>query len=272
MFTLASLSLHDVLWWLLAALIATLSAAILWSLVTPLSPVGAWRPVAARVPSAGERAALFASLDPFNRAARGATSAEEGGAVTSLSLTLFGTRSTPGGGGSAIIAGADGVQQAIRVGAEVQPGVTLAGVAFDHAVLARNGARELLYIDQSGPAPDAAGIVAANPVRDGRIARAEASSGPGALTVESARRGIGFGPRAEGGRIVGLEVMPSGDGQVFRAAGFQPGDLVTAVNGKPVTGAGDSALIAGALRPGASVAVTVKRGDRLLPLAITLAP
>ncbi|MPT22633.1 MAG: PDZ domain-containing protein [Starkeya sp.] len=53
---------------------------------------------------------------------------------------------------------------------------------------------------------------------------------------------------------------------------FQPGDVVTAVDGKPVTGAGDGAMLAGALRPGASVSVTVRRGDRQLPLAITLAP
>ena len=72
-----------------------------------------------------------------------------------LALTLFATRATPGGGGTAIIAGGDGLQQVYRVGAEVQPGVTLAAVAFDHVELSRNGARELLYLDQSGPAPSA---------------------------------------------------------------------------------------------------------------------
>ncbi|MFM2371049.1 MAG: hypothetical protein RIS85_771, partial [Pseudomonadota bacterium] len=70
----------------------------------------------------------------------------------------------------------------------------------------------------------------------------------------------------------GLEVLAAGDGATFRAAGFQPGDVITAVDGKPVNGPGDAAALAGALRPGASIAVTVKRGDRQLPLAITLAP
>lgn len=273
-----AVGLHGVLWWTLAVVIAVLSAALLWALVTPVSPLGAWQPVSVRVMSAPARAALFASLDPFNRTPPGGAPAPGGdaGTVTSLAVTLFATRSMPGGGGSAIIAGPDGVQQVYRIGAEVQPGVTLAEIAFDHVALSRNGARELLYLDQSHAAPDAAGVVAANPVAApvappaGGGPAGGAPSGP--LTMESARRGISFGAHAEGGRVMGLDVQPGGDGSVFRAVGFQPGDIITSVNGKPITGAGDGALIAGAMKPGASVAVTVRRGDRQLPLAITLAP
>ena len=259
--------LHDVLWWALATLIALLGAALFWAVVTPVSPLGSWRPAGIREMSPSARAALFASIDPFNRTPPAAASPEQG-AVTSLALTLFATRSTPGGGGSAIIAGGDGVQNVYRTGAEVQPGVTLAGVAFDHVELSRNGARELLYLDQSGPAPDAQGVVAANPV----AVPPGAAAGPGGISIDGLRRGVNFGPRAEGGKVVGLEVLSSGDGAVFRSAGFQPGDVITAVDGKPITGPGDAALLSGALRPGASISVTVRRGDRQLPLAIALAP
>lgn len=259
--------LHDVLWWALATLIAGLAAALFWALVTPVAPLGAWQPAGVREMSSTARAALFASLDPFNRTPP-ASAAPDEGAVTSLALTLFATRATPGGGGSAIIAGADGVQNVFRTGAEVQPGVTLAGVAFDHVELSRNGARELLYIDQSGPAPSAQGVVAANPV----AVPGQAASAAGGISIEALRRGVNFGPKAEGGKVVGLEVLSSGDGAVFRSAGFQSGDVITAVDGKPVTGPGDAALLSGAMRPGASISVTVRRGDRQLPLAITLAP
>lgn len=259
--------LHDVLWWALATLIALLGAALFWALVTPVSPLGNWKPAGIREMSPTARAALFASIDPFNRTPPTAAEAQQG-AVTSLALTLFATRATPGGGGSAIIAGSDGVQNVYRTGAEVQPGVTLAGVAFDHVELSRNGARELLYLDQSGPAPDAQGVVAANPV----AVPPGGAGGSGGVSIDSLRRGVNFGPKAEGGKTVGLEVLSSGDGAAFRAAGFQPGDVITAVDGKPVTGPGDAATLSGALRPGASIAVTVRRGDRQLPLAITLAP
>lgn len=259
--------LHDVLWWALATLIALLGAALFWAVITPVSPLGNWRPAGIREMTPSARAALFASIDPFNRTLPVAEAAPQS-AVTGLALTLFATRATPGGGGSAIIAGADGVQNVYRTGAEVQPGVTLAGVAFDHVELSRNGARELLYLDQSAPAPDAAGVVAANPV----AAPLGPAAASGAVSVAALRSGVNFGPKAEGGKIVGLEVLSSGDGAVFSAAGFQSGDVITAVDGKPISGPGDAATLSGALRPGASISVTVKRGDRQLPLAITLAP
>jgi general secretion pathway protein C len=260
-------SLHDLLWWALAALIAALGAALAWAVITPVSPLGDWQPHGARTISSTTRAALFASVDPFNRTSAGPAQASQPGAVTTLALTLFATRATPGGGGTAIIAGGDGVQQVYRVGAEVQPGVTLAAVAFDHVELSRNGAKELLYLDQSGDAPSADGVVAANPVP------VAGAGGPGnGVSVAALRSGVNFGPRAEGGKVVGVEVLSSGDGSAFRAAGFQPGDVITEVNGKPVTGAGDAAALSGAIRSGTSIAVTVRRGDRQLPLAITLAP
>ena len=258
-------ALHDVLWWLLAAVLAFLGAALFWALVTPVSPVGNWQPAGVREMSPTARAALFASIDPFNRTPPASAAPASTGAVTSLALTLFGTRATPGGVGTAIIAGADGLQQVFRTGSEVQPGVTLSAVAFDHVELTHNGTRELLYLDQSAPAPDARGVVAQNPV----VPPAASSGG---VTVDALRRGVNFGPRAEGGRVVGLEVLSAGDGAVFRSAGFQPGDVITAVDGKPITGPGDAAMLSGVLRPGASIAVTVRRGDRQLPLAIKLAP
>lgn len=266
-------ALHDVLWWLLAGTIALLAAAILWAVVTPVSPLGPWQPSTVRVMGAQQRAALFAAMDPFSRAAPVAGNAASNGAatVTSLSLTLFATRGTPGGGGSAIIAGADGVQQVYRTGTEVMPGVQLAAVAFDHVVLARNGAQELLYLDQSREAPSAEGVVEGNPVAVPAPAPAAGAGASGPLTLEAARSGIGFSPRNEGGRMTGLEVQSQGDGNAFRAAGFQPGDVITAIDGKPVDGADDTAALAGAMRPGSSVSVTVRRGGRQLPLAITLA-
>lgn len=264
---LAGPSLHDVLWWLLAAMIAALGAALFWAIVTPVSPLGAWQPAGVRVMSPAARAALFASVDPFNRGAAVPVQGESSGAVTSLALTLFATRAAPGGGGTAIIAGGDGLQQVYRVGVEVQPGVTLAAVAFDHVELSRNGAKELLYLDQSGPAPSAQGVVAANPV-----AAPQTAAPGGGVSVAALRSGVNFGPKAEGGKVVGVEVLSSGDGSAFRSAGFQPGDVITAVDGKPITSAGDAAALSGAIRAGTSVAVTVRRGDRQLPLAITLAP
>ena len=258
--------LHDVLWWALAATIAVLSAVVLWIVVTPVSPLGAWRPAEVRVMSPAARATLFAGFDPFNRttAPTVITGSET---VTSLALTLFGVRvNAATGGGSAIIAGADGVQNVFKTGAEVMPGVLLSEVHFDHVGLSRNGSKELLYLDQSKPAPAAETVLAGSPA--GPVGDPGGSS---ALTVQAVRSGIQFQPQARDGRVTGLQVSAGADGAAFRAAGFQPGDVIVGVGGKPIANAGDGVNLLNSLKPGGAVSVTVQRGGQDLPLAISVA-
>jgi general secretion pathway protein C len=267
---LPPVSLHDVLWWALAATIALLAAILLWIVVTPVSPLGNWQPASVRVMSPAARSALFASLDPFNRGGTQVAAATGPGAVTSLPLTLFGIRvNAATGGGSAIIAGSDGIQQVYRVGTEVMPGVTLVGVHFDHVELSQNGSKELLYLDQSKPAANAATALAASsagPV--GQTGPAAPPQGP--LTADALRQGIALQPFAEGGRITGLVVDPGSNSGAFQAAGFRSGDVITGIGGKRVTSASDGSALMSSLRPGSSVSVTVRRDGRELPLAITV--
>lgn len=264
---LPPVSLHDVLWWALAATTALLSAILLWVVVTPVSPLGNWQPASVRVMSPAARSALFASLDPFNRGGPQVAVATGPGAVTSLPLTLFGIRvNAATGGGSAIIAGSDGIQQVYRVGTEVMPGVTLVGVHFDHVELSQNGGKELLYLDQSKPAANAATALAASPA--GPMAQTAPASGP--LTADALRQGIALQPFSEGGRITGLVVDPGSDSGAFQAAGFRSGDVITGIGGKRVTSASDGSALMSSLRPGSSVSVTVRRDGRDLPLAITV--
>lgn len=74
--------------------------------------------------------------------------------VTDLPFTLHGLRTdSVTGRGSAIIAGADGLQDSHAVGERLGDGVLLVAVAFDHVVLDRDGRREALWLDTSGDAP-----------------------------------------------------------------------------------------------------------------------
>ena len=264
---LPAVPLHDAVWWALAATIAVLGAVLLWTVVTPVSPLGAWRPAGVRVMSPAARSALFAGFDPFNRAnAVKTTSGAE--TVTALALTLYGIRvNAATGGGSAIIAGADGIQQVYKVGTEVMPGIILAEVHFDYVGLTRGGAKELLYIDQSKPAP-AAVTLAQSPA--GPVVQTAPGTAPGALTVDAVRENISFIPRSENGKVTGIQVSAGPNAAPFRAAGFQAGDVITAVGGKAITGGADAAALAAKLQPGQSVSVTVNRSGQQLPLAITL--
>ena len=56
----------------LGALLIWQLVRLLWTVITPLSPLGAWQPQAAVIASPAERRALFASFDPFFREAEAA--------------------------------------------------------------------------------------------------------------------------------------------------------------------------------------------------------
>jgi general secretion pathway protein C len=127
----------------LLILIAVQAARLVWTLVTPLAPLGEPRKTIVQ----GEVSPAF---DPFFR-----LSSQSGSAVvTSLALKLFGVRVDEAmGGGSAIVETPDGIQSSFAVGDEIMPGVKLKQVAFDSIMIERNGASEQLFLDQSISAP-----------------------------------------------------------------------------------------------------------------------
>src|SRR3569623_1162978 len=123
----------------LLAVLAVQCARLVWLVVTPTTPLGDWRPAAPGF--AGSPSAMLRDFDPFFRLSGGD---DRPGVVTSLQLTLFGTRVDEAmGGGSAIIAGPDNVQKSVAVGQEIMPGVQLKAVAFVHVTLVRGGARRV---------------------------------------------------------------------------------------------------------------------------------
>lgn len=253
-----TVSLVHVLIALLAVLLAIQVARLFWVVVTPVGPSGDWRARPVNMVPASARAALFSGFDPFFRNDQPAAGSAN---VTSLSLTLFGIRANQSsGGGSAIIAGEDGIQNSFAVGEEVAPGVILDAVAFDHVILSRGGVKESLYLDQSVPAETVSPGAAAAPAEPG-------DEGGASLNAETIQQSIGFAPRSEGGRVTGLVLQPRDDGTMLRLAGFRAGDIVVAVNGRPVTSAAD---IAALLRPGGRLSVEVERGGSKIPIALNL--
>ncbi|MFN3775894.1 type II secretion system protein N [Sphingomonas parapaucimobilis] len=248
----------------LMAVLAVQGARLLWVIVTPVSPLGEWRPLAPAI--AGSASAILEGFDPFFRL-QGQQAAPA--AVTTLQLTLFGTRLDEASGrGSAILAGPDGVQRSVSVGEEIQPGVTLKAVAFDHITIDRGGATEDLYLDQSDAPPAAAGASAPG----APSVQAPGSVPPaGGVAIAQLRSDIGFIPRLDGGRVSGLVVRSQGSGAAFRAAGLREGDIVTALGGRPVTGPADLDRLAADFAQGGSLSITVERGDQTLPLSLQIA-
>ncbi|UVO49384.1 PDZ domain-containing protein [Sphingomonas sp. SUN019] len=258
-------NVYSVLELLLLAGLAVQCARLVWTVLTPVSPLGDWRPAGPVIPSAP--AAVLRGFDPFFRI----SGTQSGPAVvTSLQLKLFGTRIDEATGqGSAIVAGPDGVQQSIAVGEEIIPGVVLKEVAFDHVAIERGGVREDLFLDQSG----GAAAVTAAPAPGGAAPAPGAPSpaGGAGVTVQQLQSDVGFIPRIDSGRISGLVVRAQGSGAAFRAAGLKDGDIVTAIGGRPVTGPADIDRLSSDFAGGGNLSLTVERGGQTLPIAVQMA-
>jgi general secretion pathway protein C len=237
---------------------------LIWTVATPLDPVGDWRPASPEIMSADARSALFAGFDPFFRTQIQAVDAE---AITSLALTLFGIRSNQASGaGSAIIADSAGVQNSYAVGEDILPGVSLFSVAFDHVIISNNGVQEKLYLDQSVPAETVGGAADSSVTSKSAPQPADAKAGV-VVNPENLAKSVGLAPRNENGKVTGLVVSAKDDGSILNAAGLRAGDIIVSVNGAPVSSAAD---LAGQFRPGARIAVEVERGAQKMPVAIIL--
>ncbi|MCP3734492.1 type II secretory protein PulC [Sphingomonas sp. RP10(2022)] len=253
----------------LIAGLATQAARLVWALVTPVSPLGDWRPAEVGVP--GRPYDVLTGFDPFFRLG---AQAQGPATVTSLQLTLFGIRVDEASGrGSAILAGPDNVQKSIGVGEEIQPGVRLKAVAFDHVTIDRGGTSEDLFLVQSdAPAAGAVPPAPGSPPPGSLVAPAAPAGGAPAIRASQIRNEIGFIPRIDGGRISGLVVRPQGSGALFRTAGLREGDVVTAIGGRPVSGPQDLDRVTADFAGGGNIPITVERGSQTLALALTIAP
>ena len=250
----------------LMAVLAVQGARLVWTVVTPVGPIGSWR---ATTPGAsGSPVDMLRSFDPFFRLDASGGSAGPS-VVTPLQLVLFGTRIDDATGrGAAIIATPDGVQNSYSVGSEVLPGVTLKQVAFDHVTLTRGGADEDLFIDQSGAGTSAApGTAPSAP--GGSAVPPQPGAAPG-VTLAQLKAEVGFIPRIDNGRVSGLVVRPQGAGAVFKRIGLREGDIVTQIGGRPVSGQGDVEALATQYANGGNIALTVERGAEIVPIVITV--
>lgn len=252
---------------LLVAVIGVEAAALFWTVAAPANPI-----VEAGAPVAGPAdVSILSRFDPFFRG--GATPVVEvaGEAVeAAASFRLFGvTRGA--GGGSAILAGPDGRQQSVVVGAEAAPGVVLASVASDHVMLRRGGSEERIDFAPADaapppPPPPQAGLT----ILPATAPAATASVAAGSVDAERLMRETALQPSRRGGRIEGYAVLPRGDGAAMRAAGLRPGDVVTAVNGVALNTPERAAELGADLRNLDQATLTVTRDGRPTEVAVSL--
>lgn len=243
---------------------ALVLARLVWTIFQPINPIGDWYGSASQ--SRTQRTAILREFDPFSRSSGPSVPT----VVTPLQLTLYGIRLNEAAGtGSAIIGTPDGEQRSYATGEEIMAGVTLKSVAFDSITLSRGGVDEQLFITDAGaPSPSssaATGATTATATDD-----TLAGSGQGGVTLADIRSGIAFTPRIVAGRLTGFALGPQGDGNAFRNAGFRPGDVLVAADGKTLSSAADIEQMMSRMERGGTISVSVERGADIVPIAITV--
>ena len=190
-------------------------------------------------PAPAAAARFEATADPFFPASARAPLAPH---------TLFAVRT--GGRGGAILAGPDGMQKAVAVGEAVSEGVTLAGVAQDHVILAHHGARTRLDFPAAAPSPAS--------VQPPSRAAAAGPAAPGPGAADAATYATALRPVSANGAD-GYIWRPGVDGGVLAEAGLRPGDVILRINGTPFDRAERMEELAVEIAAGSAIDLEYKR-------------
>jgi general secretion pathway protein C len=169
-------------------------------------------------------------------------------------LNLYGTvaRGDPTAG-YALLGATQQTASLYGSGVEVAPGVFLQEIYTNRVVLARNGALLEVRIGSSPSSASPGGLGAV---------QSDDSSPPVATSADMLRAG------ASGNESMpGIRVYPGRNRGAFARLGLHPGDLVTAINGAPVSGP-DSIDLQQMLKDLGHASVTVFRAGRLQQLAV----
>lgn len=239
----------------LAAAIAAQLAVLAWKFVVPAAPVAPPRASApahaAFDPSRLQAAHLFGVQQ--QTAAPG-----EAAPRTNVALVLVGTlASSDPAKGLAILGESAQAARVYAVGGMLPGGVKLHSVYADRVIIDRGGSLETLPL----PRQLAAGTNVQMP--------AAPAAGQPAIG-ESVQRLIAQGPEVVGellrpmpdfanGQLRGFRLYPGRDRQKFARLGLQPGDLVTQVNGVPISDPQRGMEILRGLGNAGQATVTVER-------------
>ena len=214
----------------LVGLLAVQAARLTWLLIVAPGPFAHAQPLTS---SGAGPAASF--VDAFHPAGAPVIVADTGDEA--LGYRLLGLRAAldEGKPASAIIAGPDKVQRAYQVGDAVSGDITLTAVRPGHAMLRSQGIEHRLSL--SGPTASPPSTSATSLPTAGEPAR----SGTSTITSGSSDDAVDLAPAeliSNTGLRANLEggytLMPRGDGGFFQRAGLQPGDILTAVDGRPL--------------------------------------
>ncbi|HET7315521.1 type II secretion system protein GspC [Salinisphaera sp.] len=191
----------------------------------------------------------------------------------------------------ALIKDPKGKQHSYRVGQQIISGVKLYAVYADRVILDRSGHYETLTLESIKKVRSMSGIKRST----GATAAATAGSSHSGTGDQATRTVAGdvadrigtirkkiladpatashyirLRPARQNGNLVGYRIYPGADKSLFKKAGLQSGELVTAINGKPLDNPAASLRLLGSLAHASSATITLQRDGQTHTVRIDL--
>jgi general secretion pathway protein C len=174
--------------------------------------------------------------------------------------------------GMAIIGESAQAAKVVAVGKQVPGGAQLHSVYSDRAIIDRGGALEAVYLPRRQGGPVAMPAAAPPPVAgDSNEAALErmrklVSDDPGMISQVMRPQ-----PVFAAGELKGFRVYPGANRAAFARLGLRAGDMVTAINGTPLTDKDRAQEIFGTLASSTEARVTLTRNGRQQELVLNIA-
>ena len=261
--TLASVILALLLTWLLAELT--------WSLI-PRRSTAPVSNAAPRVAVHQVDAERVASQHLFGTAQAGNTGPAPD---TTLAFTLHGIAAGKRAADSRALIEANGDEEPYGVGAQLPGGVKIQAIYADRVILDRGGRLETLRLPQdlaggsNGAQPAAMQQpppMAMQPQNLGQL-RQEIMNNPQRL-MEVVRTM----PVMDHGKLSGYRVYPAGNPSIFNQLGLKAGDVVTTVNGIPLTDPAQSMRVLSTIKTSDQISVGLLRNGQMQTQVLQMPP
>jgi len=236
-------------------------------------------------------AALLQAAPPIDRNLARALFGEVGGVETATSSTtsnasgirLKGVFAVDGKTLSAAVVNSGGRDASVRIGEAIADAITLVEVAASHIVISRNGVREKIELERMSASNTAA---SASSTAAGKAAPLSAFRLNVASTVKNTYslsrselnnvlqdpNQINFLGNIAAAANGGVQVRDAPIGSLAQKLGLQPGDIISAINGQPVTGPGDLARFYGQFGATTSIRAEIRRGGAPMLLTYAINP
>lgn len=269
---------------MLVAITAVLLGRLTWAVLEPSSILPAAADTSSSMDMTTDTATAsggfgeLANLSVFGKSAAKGGSRAVHAPETSLSWSLKGVLSNPDPSRSAAILLPRGQSEKLyRVGASLPGDVKLQEVFPDRVILNRGGRLETLRLKRHDTAGSSAGSRRAPALPTAQSASLAADGGEARIDrdawVDNPQRFldvISASPVMQDGALHGLEVSPARNAREFEAAGLVAGDVITEVNGSPVSDISDYRDLLKELADASSVSVSLERDGEPMNITITM--